>query len=361
MKVYDIFSKIYPAKNKYAVKFFLIVLLGSIIPLLMLALFVVNSAGVTHAMHTAGLAATGISIVLLIACWRLCKQLVAPVALAHDSLVAYNTTKVLPNLPLNYHDEIGLLFKDMQEFLDNIDTQLTEKSDMIDLLSHDLRSPVARIMGLSNLIKLDENPENVEYAEYIYNECKNLNTLLENILLMFKGDTHAFEAQNVNLNSLITESVNFFKIAAADKDLTLKADINEDLVINVQAGLFTQAIRNIIGNAIKFSKEGKSIFITAKKKGQEVSITIRDEGVGMKHDELVKIFERFTKAGKKGTKGEASFGLGLYLSKKIIEKQGGKIVAESEGPNKGAIFVITLYQLITKKSGNKIKDVKSVK
>lgn len=357
MKIYDTFSKIYPARNKYAVKFFLIALIGALIPMAVLALFVMNNGRISHALQMAGIIAILLSVVFIIVAWFLFNKLTTPILLARDALVKYNTSRNLPALPVHYEDEAGLLLREIQEFLDNIDMQLTEKSDMIDLLSHDLRSPVARIMGLSNLIKLDENPENVEYAEYIYNECKNLLTLLENILLMFREDTNAFEAQNVNLNNLITESVNFFKIAAGDKQLTLQADVNDELVINVQAGLFTQAIRNILGNAIKFSKEGKSIFITAKKKGQEVSITIRDEGVGMKHDELVKIFERFTKAGKKGTHGEASFGLGLYLSKKIIEKQGGKIVAESEGVNKGAVFVITLYQLITKKSGNKIKNV----
>ncbi len=339
-------------------KFFLAALPGMLVPLIALLLFILNCGQVKPVILVIGIAGTLLSVGLIMFAWSLFKKLTAPVVLARETIAKYNADHALPTLPVDYEDEIGALLATIQEFLDNIDTQLTEKSDMIDLLSHDLRSPVARIMGLSNLIKLDENPENVEYAEYIYNDCKNLLTLLENILLMFREDTTAFEAQNVNLKGLINESVNFFTLAAGDKQLTLTADIDEDLVINVQAGLFTQAIRNILGNAIKFSKEGKSIFITAQKKGQEVSITIRDEGVGMKHEDLLKIFERFTKAGKKGTNGEASFGLGLYLSKKIIEKQGGKITAESEGVNKGAKFVITLYQLITKKSGNKMKNLK---
>ncbi len=356
MKVYSILSKFPFLRNKYALKFTLIALPGIIIPWVVLALFIVNKGYATHTMTNVGIGALLLSAGSAFAVIRLFPKLTTPIVEVRDAIVKYNAKeRQLSNLPLQFEDEIGLVMHDLQDFLEHIDTQLTEKSDMIDLLSHDLRSPVARIQGLSNLIKLDENPENVEYAEYISNECKNMTTLLENILLMFKEDTHAFEAQNINLKNLVVDSVNFFNIAAGDKQLTMQVDISEELFINVQHGLFTQALRNILGNAIKFSKEGKSIFITAKRQGQEVSITIRDEGVGMKHDDLVKIFDRFTKAGKKGTKGEASFGLGLYLSKKIIEKQGGKIVAESGGVNKGAKFVITLYQLITKKRKETVK------
>ncbi len=358
MRVYKYLSKIPLTRDNYALKFFLVALPGMLLPCIMLVCLLINKGYPTNVMMTAGIIVLLTTFMLIYFTWRAFQQLAQPVGLALSAISGYNTAnRELPSLPVEFQDEVGLLLKELQEFIDYIDLQLTEKSDMIDLLSHDLRSPVARIHGLGNLIKLDENPENVEYAEYIINECKNMTTLLENILLMFKEDSNAFEAQIVNLKSLVVDSVNFFQIAANDKQLTLSVDISDDLYINVQQGLFTQAVRNILGNAIKFSKEGKSIFITAKRDAQEVIITIRDEGVGMKHEDLAKIFERFTSAGKKGTKGEASFGLGLYLSKKIIEKQGGKIVAESGGVNKGAQFVITLYQLITKKR----KDIQAVK
>jgi len=78
-------------------------------------------------------------------------------------------------------------------------------------------------------------------------------------------------------------------------------------------------------------------------------LSIRDEGIGFLPDDFNKIFDRFTTAGKKGTHGEGSIGLGLYLSKKIIEKHDDKLIARSDGINKGATFTIILYQLIKNK------------
>ena len=108
-----------------------------------------------------------------------------------------------------------------------------------------------------------------------------------------------------------------------------------------------------MGNAIKFSSDGKNIFITGKQENDGVCLSVKDEGLGFMQSEIEKLFDRFTSTGKKGTHGEASIGLGLYLSKKMIEKHSGKLVAASEGINKGATFTIMLPSLVTKKPRTK--------
>lgn|GEM_PF-243310 len=349
MKVYNVFSRFPLARNRYALKFLIVALPGMLVPLITLSLYITYSTEETSRLRFLGIAAVLLTIAAAVASYFLYVRLLKPIYLARKAINKYTAFRNVPSLPTHHEDEAGMLLHDIQHALEQIDEQLTEKSDMIDLLSHDLRSPVTRIMGLSNVIKLDDDPETVEYAEMISTECRNLLTMMENILLMFREDVLAFAPQNVNLLSLAEDSVKFFNILAGQKNLSLKVDIDEHLFINVQQGLFTQAMRNILGNAIKFSSEGKAIYISAKQVGHQVQITIRDEGVGMGQKELVQIFERFTAAGKKGTHGETSIGLGLYLCKKIIEKQGGHVAAYSEGANKGAVFTITLYQLITKK------------
>ena len=349
MKISGLTSKIFPEKNKYALKFFISASLVILVPLATLVYFIMSRSAVTRNMQMLGVAAIAVTIILLLFTYKKFAKYTKPINDARKALKDYATDRKIPQFDISSNDETGMLLTDIQESLQQIDSILTEKSDMIDLLSHDLRSPVTRIMGLSNLINMDADPEIVGYSEMILNECKNLLTLVENVMLMFKEGVNAFEPQNVNLLELITETVAFFNIAASDKKLKMVVDVDNNLFINVQHGLFTQALRNILGNAIKFSLEDKSIFISASRNDNKVIITIRDEGLGMKQSDVGKIFERFTKAGKKGTHGEASFGLGLYLSKKIIEKQGGEISAESKGSNKGAVFTITLNQLITKK------------
>ncbi|MES2701081.1 MAG: HAMP domain-containing sensor histidine kinase [Bacteroidota bacterium] len=293
------------------------------------------------------LAATGAGC--LWSAFYLFNKLVQPLRLAKDGLTNYRANHDMPELPVEYDDEAGLLLNEIQTTITKLDTLITEKSDMIDLLSHDLRSPVGRILSLSGLIKTDEPDQKDLYADYISNECKGLLRLLENILLMLKEDTMTFRLVSVNLKQLISETVSFFDFAVAEKNLNLKVSIDESLYILVQADLFTQAVRNIIGNAIKFSSDGKAILISGRQDVDHIAISIRDEGLGFVPSDIKRLFDRFTGAGKKGTHGETSIGLGLYLSKKIVERHGGKLLAESDGPNKGATFTIILYKLIIKK------------
>jgi signal transduction histidine kinase len=247
-------------------------------------------------------------------------------------------------------DEARNLLSNIQETIGHLDAMLAEKNDMIDLLSHDLRSPINRILGLSNLMKMDADPKNAVCADYIAEECKSLLSVLENVLLMLREDSRPFDLAPVNLYDLVKETTTFFDFAIVEKNLNVEIDIDRSVFINVQKELFIQAVRNIMGNSIKFSPDEGSIFISSVQYSGEVSLTIRDEGLGFLPADMEKIFERFTSAGKKGTHGEGSIGLGLYLSRKMIEKHNGKLIAASEGINKGAAFTIVLYNLVTKKS-----------
>ena len=108
-------------------------------------------------------------------------------------------------------DEARTLLSDIQDTIVHLDNMLAEKNDMIDLLSHDLRSPVNRILALSNLVKIDDETKKEIYADYIAEECKSLLSVLENILLMMKEDSRPFKLGQVNLSELIEETVRYNK------------------------------------------------------------------------------------------------------------------------------------------------------
>ena len=356
MKVYHFLSGLYVLRKKYAFKFFL----GSIpvitICLLEPALFSTGAIVGIHISYTEKvvivLLLTMLAVVVMLS---LFEQLLSPIRMGKQALDDYVTSKEIPKLPIEYSDEVGTLLANIQATITQLDGLISEKSDMIDLLSHDLRSPVGRILSLSNLVKNDGAENKDLYADYINNECKGLLRMLENILLMLRENSHVFRLANVNLRHLIEETVSFFSFSASEKNLAINVLIDESIFIPVQPELFIQAVRNILGNAIKFSPDGKTITITGKQDMDKVSLAIQDQGLGFVPKDIQKIFDRFTGAGKKGTHGEASVGLGLYLSKKIVERHGGKLIAESEGVNKGASFTIVLYKLITKKRQGKQK------
>lgn len=349
MKVYEFLSGITPLKGRYAWKFVAITIPTLLISFgALFGLISLRSNGDIPSIVFIILACTIIAATIIVQ-FHFFNRLITPLRIAKDGLSNYRANHDMPELPVEYDDEAGMLLNEIQTTITKLDTLITEKSDMIDLLSHDLRSPVGRILSLSGLIKTDDAEQKDLYADYISNECKGLLRLLENILLMLKEDSMTFRLVSVNLKQLIMETVSFFDFAVAEKNLNLKVSIDESLYILVQADLFTQAVRNIIGNAIKFSSDGKAILISGRQDTDHIALSIRDEGLGFIPSDIQRIFDRFTAAGKKGTHGETSVGLGLYLSKKIVERHGGRLIAESDGPHKGATFTIILYKLIIKK------------
>lgn len=350
MKLYHSLSELFFTRKKYALKFFLASLPLVMVCIVELIFFYFMSIGrLNISFGIAVLLMLTVTSIAALTTLYLFNQLLIPLRHAKSALNNYAASRALPQLPIKYQDEAGLLLNNIQETLTELDQLIAEKSDMIDLLSHDLRSPVGRILSLSNLIRTDKETEKSIYANFITNECNSLLRMLENILLMLKENSQVFKLTNVNLKQIIDETVHFFAFAATQKKLSLVVSIDEDIYIPVQQELFMQAVRNIIGNAIKFSPDGKSVFISATQVDDQVSLCIADQGLGFNPIDIQKIFDRFTAAGKKGTHGEASTGLGLYLSKKIVERHGGKLIAESKGPNMGASFTILLYKLITKK------------
>jgi len=361
MKIYNFLSGIAPSRKKYALKFFLVASPLIILCLAELVIFImINKGGDSPFIAVFAASFVVITILVSIAVLYFFNQLLSPLREGKQALDDYVTSRKIPNLPVDYEDEAGLLLSNIQAAISQLDKLITEKSDMIDLLSHDLRSPVGRILSLSQLIKADDSEKDL-YADYITNECTGLLSMLENILLILKEDNHVFKLEYVSLSKLMEETLSFFNFAIAEKNLSVDVSIDEAIYIPIQQQLFKQAIRNILGNAIKFSPDGKTITITGKQNIDEILLCIRDEGLGFKPVDIQKIFDRFTTAGKKGTHGEASTGLGLYLSKKIVEKHGGKLLAESEGANMGASFTFVLYKLIIKKPAEKTMKKKETK
>lgn len=354
MKFYKFVVGIAPIRKKYAFKFLLVIIPLVVVAIGMLVLF--SEAAMGHlniSFHV--LLITGIILILAAAtgAYLLFNKLITPLRSANRSLENYIATRKILELPVNYEDEAGILLANVQQTLTKLDSLIVEKSDMVDLLSHDLRSPVGRILSLSNMIKGEGGGEVELYSDYIINECTGLLSLLENILLILREESNEFRLEFVNLNKLMQDTLASYQFSAAEKNLQISVSIDESIYIPIQPQLFKQAIRNILGNAIKFSPEGKTITIAGRQNDEQISLSIKDEGLGFKPGDIKRIFERFTTAGKKGTHGEASTGLGLYLSKKIVERHGGVLLAESDGEYKGASFTIILYRLVIKKPQDK--------
>jgi PAS domain S-box-containing protein len=274
---------------------------------------------------------------------------------AHSNPIINGSGKVVAletaNRDITIRKEIEMELSTAKTLAENSALQLQElladKNDLIGLFSHDMRSPINQIKGLNNVMSSFLNDPSVlkDCIDRVEEATSRLLSLYENILFMLRSDQISMESnlfEKVTLVSLVDKIAGNLDWELKSKNLNLSVNIPEYISINMHEQLFSQAIHNLISNSIKFSPTNKTIEITAKKDAGQIEIRISDEGIGFHPEKAERLFDRFTKEGRKGTNDEISTGLGLYLVRKIITSHEGTIIGESEGENKGSVFTIRI-------------------
>ncbi|PQJ10565.1 hypothetical protein CJD36_011360 [Flavipsychrobacter stenotrophus] len=345
MVVYDVLSRFPLLKKSYTFKFLSVAFLGVHVPLIGICIYFALSGTradpFTIIVFILGLtlASTAFTLIVL-------NKLLDPLKLGKTSLDIYLKERRMPELPVHYEDEAGILLANINKTVEKLDGLVMEKTGVIDLLSHDLRSPLARIIGLSQVQKIDHKagPDTL-YADEIIGECNHALALLTDVLNLLKHEELAnrnIPLQKMFVYEIISRSIASLDVQSKTKNITWRIEIDPAQQADLEPTLFTQAIKNVLTNAIKFSIEGGAITIHSKVSGTLLYVAVEDEGIGFDTKDKDLIFNRFTKSGRTGTMGESSTGLGLYLSKKIAQRHGGELIAESGGTDLGATFTFIL-------------------
>ncbi len=219
------------------------------------------------------------------------------------------------------------------------------KNEFISTASHDLRNPIATILGFSQLLPqagpLNERQE--EFAHYIHSAAKRMHELVQNLLDLAKMDMGMeLRQESVDVNALMTEIVDEFQPQAEAKEQSLQLKkAKGQPKIQGDALQLQQALRNLVGNAIKYTPAGGSVDLSVKTDKAKASIYVKDTGHGIPADDLPFIFDRFYRVRNEAVKDIEGNGLGLAIVKSIIEKHGGRISVKSELGN-GSCFSFTL-------------------
>jgi signal transduction histidine kinase len=220
------------------------------------------------------------------------------------------------------------------------------KDEFINVAAHELRTPIQPILGLADVLrsKLQHGKQENEYLDVIIRNAKRLQRLSEDILDITKIESKSlglkkelFNLSEVILNA-IADSNN--QIVKENKDHRLKLRLvapEEDIFIQADKGRINQVISNLLSNAIKFTKEGSiNLAVEKKDNNQEILVSIQDTGTGIHPEILPRLFTKFA------TKSEIGTGLGLFISKSIVEAHGGKIWAENNPGSNGTTFTFSL-------------------
>jgi signal transduction histidine kinase len=245
----------------------------------------------------------------------------------NDSLIESNKLLAGANEQLKVHDK-------MQE-------------EFINIAAHELRTPIMPILGEAEYIEHQFNNKRKtvqiekEQLSLIIRNAKRLDRLASDILDVSKIESQSLKLnkERFNLKEVLSAAVQDLRDHIAKNignnpslQVLYKAD---DIIVSADEERISQVISNILSNALKFTEEGY-ISISTERKGKDVIITVKDTGVGIDSEILPRLFSKFTTKSEKGT------GLGLYISKNIVERHGGKIWAANNADGKGATFIFSI-------------------
>lgn len=218
------------------------------------------------------------------------------------------------------------------------------KTEVLGMVAHDLRNPISAIESLAMIMELDDLDDDMQdNMNMIKASCIKARTIIEDLLEVARNDDPTFmETVHLNINALLQGIVsewnsrkNNNEVVFSSPDYPLYADINPEK--------FHRVIDNLVSNAIKFSADGDKIELYLHHQNNYIYIEVKDYGMGIPQHMLPYIFDRFSKAGRTGTRGEQSTGLGLSIVRQIVENHQGTIeVCSTE--NEGSSFKIQLPQ-----------------
>ena len=217
-------------------------------------------------------------------------------------------------------------------------------SDSLADISHQLKTPLTSLMVMADLLKDEKDSEKrLGFIEIMENQLDKMNWLISTLLKLSKLDagTANFNISELNISSIIAESLKPFIVTAGLKNISIKTQIN-DFTFKGDENWCAQAFENIIKNCLEHTQNGGEIEITASKNPIYNEIIISDNGCGIPPEELPHIFERFYH-GKNSAKD--SVGIGLAFSKAVINSLGGFIEAQSE-VGRGTKFIIRFYNAV---------------
>lgn len=221
------------------------------------------------------------------------------------------------------------------------------KDQFFSLISHELRGPFNSILGFAEILfnDLDElSKEELKlYTDSLYHSSRHVFSLLNNLLHLTRFQTGKvdFNPKLMQLFEIINNNIQILKLSAEKKNITFSLKFGEDIRIFSDETMLNSILMNLLTNSIKFTKQGGSVEILTLKRGNFAEVTIRDNGIGMSDETIANLFRIEISKSFPGTEGETGTGLGLVLTKKFVEQNGGTLKVQSRF-GEGSSFTFTL-------------------
>jgi PAS domain S-box-containing protein len=222
------------------------------------------------------------------------------------------------------------------------------KSEFLSNMSHELRTPLNAIIGFSEVLQDNTfgtlNPKQARYVDNVLTAGQHLLSLINDILDLSKIEAGKTVMDRIEfpLKPFFTNALVLVKERAMKNGLTMHLDIPADLMAYADERMFKQTLFNLLSNAVKFTPAGGKITITANECDTNLCVSVSDTGIGIKHEDLTRLFLEFEQLDSGYDRMHQGTGLGLALTRKFIELHGGEITAASPGLGLGSTFKFTI-------------------
>lgn len=263
------------------------------------------------------------------------------------SLIVYNWKKSRKNVAMltTLNNQAREQKEKTEAVLQELQKANEEKDRIFKAVSHDMRSPMNIALSLTELILSEHenlSPEQLEYIELIRSSCNNALSLTKELLDVASLNTELMIKEWVDLNEVVSKNVEVLRFRAAEKKQRISLQLPEKSIkLKINRDKVSRVVGNLINNAIKFSPQQSLIHIKVQAERKGATISVADNGIGIPDQLKEKVFDLFTEARRLGTQGEEPYGLGLSISKQIIDVHGGKIWFDSQ-EGKGTTFYVYL-------------------
>jgi signal transduction histidine kinase len=242
-------------------------------------------------------------------------------------------------------DELGQLGTSIQTLSNELHRLKQERNEFLSSISHELQTPLMYLKGYADVAKRSFNSEEERnnHLTIIQEEAQRLSQLVKDLFQLARLDQHTFliQKQNVKLYPYLHNIIQHFDLALKEKDIQLQFDCPQAIELYIDPERFQQVILNLLDNALKYSESGTQISVRARELPTKVTITLRDQGIGIPSTDLPYVFDKLYRVEKSRSRQSGGYGLGLSIVKEIVEAHEGEVAIKS-GVGKGTTVEISL-------------------